>query len=110
MGETSNLAGRVEVYYNHQWGTICADKWYISAARVVCRQLGYYGSEVMATFSTEATTQPVWLSGIECNGEEKFITDCIHNNWGNSSCSHEEYASVVCSGKTLLCICAFMFL
>ncbi|XP_065890349.1 scavenger receptor cysteine-rich type 1 protein M160-like isoform X4 [Dysidea avara] len=101
VGAANNLAGRVEVYYNHQWGTICADKWYINAARVVCHQLGYYGSEVMATFSTGATTQPVWLSGIECNGEEKFITDCVHNNWGNNSCSHEEYAGVVCSESNL---------
>ena len=87
------------MYHNHQWGTICADRWHISAARVVCRQLGYYGNEVTVTFSTGATTQPVWLSGVECNGEEKFITDCIHNNWGDNNCSREEYASVVCSSK-----------
>ena len=92
--------GRVEVYYNGQWGTVCDDGWDLNDAQVVCRELGF--DQAISASSRAFYGQGsgrIWLDNVNCVGTEVSIRDCSHNGWGFEDCSHGEDAGVKCSAS-----------
>ena len=104
VGGANSFEGRVEIYHNNTWGTICRNYWDVNAATVLCRQLGYYGTASVARFGPGADEQPIWLTKINCTGNENFITDCAHKPWGRVYCHHRADAGVTCSGNKQSCM------
>ncbi|XP_041458223.1 neurotrypsin-like [Lytechinus variegatus] len=93
-GLTSN-EGRVEIYKNGEWGTICDDSWDISDAKVVCRQLGYPGAELAFTRSLfHGGVGRIWMRQVQCSGTEKLLSECSFNDY--DICDHSEDAGVRC--------------
>ncbi|XP_052809439.1 neurogenic locus notch homolog protein 1-like [Mya arenaria] len=99
----TQLEGRVEVFHNGTWGTICDDGIDINFAKVVCRQLGY-DTDNVAVLSKPyfgAGTGPIWLDDIGCQGNESVINLCITRQWGQHDCGHHEDVGVICIACTV---------
>ena len=100
MGGDTDNEGRVEVYHNGAWGTVCDDGWDISDADVVCRQLGYSGA---ISAPHEALfgpgSGPIHYDDVTCTGSEARLADCPHPGIGIQNCIHSEDAGVVCIPK-----------
>ncbi|XP_071839533.1 scavenger receptor cysteine-rich domain-containing protein DMBT1-like isoform X3 [Apostichopus japonicus] len=98
IGGSKESEGRVEVYVDGVWGTVCDDEWDIHDADVVCRQLGYSGGESALGFAYfgEGIT-PILLDNVQCNGNEKSLNDCVKNDIGVHDCAHREDAGVICN-------------
>ncbi|KAL6460131.1 hypothetical protein MHYP_G00318900 [Metynnis hypsauchen] len=97
-GGNGICSGRLEVYHNKQWGSICADLWDIRDAQVVCRQLGCgpaRSADGSAAFG--AGEGPIWLNRVKCRGNEIHLWDCPHSLKNHTDCSHRQHAGVTCT-------------
>lgn len=95
----NNFEGRIEVYYQNQWGTVCDDFWGLSDAHVACRQLGLGPATAALSFSTFGQgSGNIWLDNVGCSGTEDCLGNCTHNGWGVHNCAHFEDAGVRCTG------------
>ncbi|KAI4893080.1 hypothetical protein NFI96_006176 [Prochilodus magdalenae] len=96
-GGGASCSGRLEVYHNSEWGSVCDDQWDIRDAKVVCRQLGC-GSALSADGSSVfgAGSGTVWLNRVKCRGNEIHLWDCPHSLKNHTDCSHRQHAGVTC--------------
>ncbi|XP_048012185.1 scavenger receptor cysteine-rich type 1 protein M130-like [Megalobrama amblycephala] len=97
-GGEGRCSGRLEVYHNAVWGSVCDDLWDISDAQVVCRQLGC-GAALRADGNSVfgAGEGVVWLNRVECRGNEIHLWDCPLSLKNHTDCSNKDHAGLTCA-------------
>ena len=99
-GSSSHNYGRVEVFHNGEWGTVCDDGWDNTGGTVVCRQLGFGSSaRVYGSATYGQGTGPIWLSRLSCFGNESSLFQCGQLSVATKNCTHSNDAAVLCNGN-----------
>ncbi|XP_026323028.1 lysyl oxidase homolog 2 [Hyposmocoma kahamanoa] len=100
VGGRNNNEGRVEIYHNGSWGSICPESWTLYEAAAVCRHLALEYAELASQTNLFGASRIV-LSGVHCQGNETNLFQCQHEDLGNVKCRSEVgyVASVVCTRK-----------
>ncbi|XP_023932810.1 deleted in malignant brain tumors 1 protein [Lingula anatina] len=98
VGGAHDGEGRVEVFHNGEWGTVCDDSWDDNDAAVVCRMLGYNPDDAVSFSRAHfgQGTGSILMDNVACGGSEASIEACGHNGWSSHNCAHSEDAGVSC--------------
>ena len=96
---SNSLEGRVEVYVDGQWGTVCDDYWNLADGVVACQQLGYgtvYDTLQQLPFGSNNNI-PILADNLACEGIEDRLQDC-RGMFGSTShnCDHSKDAGLIC--------------
>ena len=104
VGGSTAQEGRVEIYHDGAWGTVCDDRFAADDAAVVCRQLGYTGGEAHRQAAFGAGTGTIWMDDVQCAGSESRLADCAFAGWGVHNCRHSEDVGVSCGAASSLAL------
>ena len=102
IGGSGSYEGRVEVYWDERWGTVCDDLFDINDGRVICKYLGF--PDVAATYHRARFGQgtgPIVMDDLRCAGNEYSPFACPMRTIGTHNCRHYEDASVRCQSKSI---------
>ncbi|XP_042299863.1 deleted in malignant brain tumors 1 protein-like, partial [Sceloporus undulatus] len=95
---SSPCSGRVEVFHNEKWGTVCDAGWDLQDAQVVCRELECgYALKASGGACFGRGVGPIWLERTDCTGREESLRQCPRGLWVETSCDHSQDASVECA-------------
>lgn len=97
-GGPDSSAGRVEIFLNGEWGTVCNSGWSMKNSEVVCRELEHSGAvQVTDSRSFGSGGGHIWLSSVECVGNESRLIDCPRVP--TTCSSHTTDVGVVCKSE-----------
>ena len=96
-GNFSNpYEGLLQIKYKGTWHTVCDDGFYLSTARVFCRELGYGQPIGYGGGRNGRGTGKIIAQNIGCLGNEESFLDCRQSDWFLPGCSHYEDVGLSC--------------
>ncbi|ELU09928.1 hypothetical protein CAPTEDRAFT_118585, partial [Capitella teleta] len=87
--------GRLEIWHDGEWGTVCDDSFSDAEASVFCRSMGkpYAHAEAISAFG--GGSGGIHLDNVNCDGVQDWRS-CSHDGWGIHNCGHSEDVGLNC--------------
>ncbi|XP_025100418.1 deleted in malignant brain tumors 1 protein-like isoform X2 [Pomacea canaliculata] len=97
-GGTSQ-AGRLEIFFNGEWSTVCNKQFGQEEAEVACRMMGFKsgGAAAVSPRLYGQVSGHILLNNVVCQGTETSLTQCQHSGLYTNACNHSRDVGVVCN-------------
>ncbi|CDU85206.1 LCCL domain-containing protein [Plasmodium yoelii] len=105
---TSNGIGRLQIYYNGVFGSICSEGWTKETEKIACLELGYHNvkangfsqhlcNDIAGENLCGHDTERINATNFRCKGDEPNLKNCPHETSEDIYCSHEEDIIIGCA-------------
>ena len=91
--------GTLQICINNAWGAVCHDNFFgVADAQVACQQAGGYERYVVGEVGAAVINGLVFLSELDCMGDEETLLSCTSYSSLGSECVTNEAPVITCRG------------
>ncbi|XP_010214664.1 PREDICTED: antigen WC1.1-like [Tinamus guttatus] len=103
LENSDGCSGRLQVFYNGTWGSVCANLMTTETTSVVCRQLGCGTEGSIETVHQQGNISgPIWLDHVQCGTKNSSFWQCPSASWNPQTCNtQKEEAHITCNDSPL---------
>lgn len=95
--------GRLEMYINKTFTSVCDEGFTDRSAKVACNILGFpYGKKQCCSALGPHPTSQITVTNVQCRGSERSLDQCPHQTTTKVPCRSGKYASVYCSKNQIV--------
>ncbi|XP_071886416.1 scavenger receptor cysteine-rich type 1 protein M130-like [Anas platyrhynchos] len=104
LENSDGCSGRLQVFYNGTWGSVCSNSMTTETVSLVCKELGCGNEGDLETDSNYAKLSgTAWLDYVECGKSSSSFWQCPSASWDPQSCDDSrEETHITCNDVPVL--------
>ncbi|NXV81510.1 WC11 protein, partial [Atlantisia rogersi] len=101
LENNDSCSGRLQVFYNGTWGSVCSNSMTFQTVSLACKELGCGDAISLDPFLTYGTLPgPAWLDHVECGERHSSFWQCPSAPWHPQSCTDlRDETHITCQGR-----------
>ncbi|XP_054660846.1 antigen WC1.1-like [Grus americana] len=101
LENSTTCSGRLQVFYNGTWGSVCSNSMTPKTVSLACKELGCGDAKSLERYPTSGRlTGPAWLDRVECGERNSSFWQCPSAPWDPQSCDDlRDETHITCNGR-----------
>ena len=102
LENSDGCSGRLQVFYNGTWGSVCSNSMTPDTVTLVCKELGCGdGGSLERHQPSGRKSGPAWLDSVQCGERNSSFWQCPSTPWNPQSCQDlREVTNITCNGNS----------